>query len=241
MSALALAACLPTEEAPPERSDAERLALLKQYLPLVRHVASQYYPKLARFYDYDDIVAVGQMAVWAATATYREDGGASFKSYAYVSLVHRFELLRRTGRSQKRRGFVISMDEENEMGEPRHQYAGTDRSQDECLETIEGKALLTEVLGRLSPRERHVIEQRFVEERTFESIALDWEISRERIRQIEKRAVGKLRRWLLPYYPSARGGPAPVSSRQARPLTEREIHERQRLIARKVASDSGSR
>ena len=240
MSARALAECASPEAELPARSYAERLVLLKQYLPLVRHVAGQYARKLARFYDYDDIVAMGQLTVWKSTMTYREDGGASFKTYAYISLMHRFELLRRTGRSKKRQGIVSSMDEEDDFGESRRQIRTELPAPDARLETTEAEALIGQVLGRLSPRERYVIEQRFVEERTFESIALDWDISRERIRQIEKRAIGKLRRLLLPHYPAARGGPAPVSSSQARPLTERKIQDRQRLMARKVASDSGS-
>ncbi len=236
-----LAEILPATD-PPSRPYADRLVLLKQYLPLVRHVAGQYARKLSWLHDYDDLVAMGQLAVWKCTIPYREDGGASFKTYAYITLVHRYELLRRTGRAIKRKGLVYSLDDTNEeSGEPRHQHATDEQSQDAIFEQGEGRSLLQGVMGRLTQRQRYVIEQRFVEERTLEDIAGDWGVSRERVRQIEKIAVGKLRRWLMPHYPDARGAPKPVSSRQASTKTERQIsRSRQYLATRKVASAARS-
>ena len=58
---------------------------------------------------------------------------------------------------------------------------------------------LHEALATLSPRERRIIVGRFLEEdkRTLAEIGDDFGVSKERIRQIEARALGKLRNELL--------------------------------------------
>ncbi|PLX94708.1 MAG: RNA polymerase sigma factor RpoH [Desulfuromonas sp.] len=55
-------------------------------------------------------------------------------------------------------------------------------------------------LSSLNPRERHIVEQRILvdEPRTLQELADDYGISRERIRQIEKNALGKLKGVLQP-------------------------------------------
>jgi RNA polymerase sigma-32 factor len=47
----------------------------------------------------------------------------------------------------------------------------------------------------LKPRERHIIEQRILAETpsTLQDLANEYGISRERVRQIEQNALGKLR------------------------------------------------
>jgi RNA polymerase sigma factor (sigma-70 family) len=51
-------------------------------------------------------------------------------------------------------------------------------------------------LTQLKPRERFVIEQRFYHDKTLQNIADKLGLSRERIRQIEKDALGDLRQYL---------------------------------------------
>ena len=50
-------------------------------------------------------------------------------------------------------------------------------------------------LSVLKPRERHIIEQRILAEspRTLQELADEFDISRERVRQIEQNALRKLR------------------------------------------------
>ena len=57
------------------------------------------------------------------------------------------------------------------------------------------KARTTKALATLSPRERHIIEQRILADTpsTLQDIADEYDISRERVRQIEQNALKKLR------------------------------------------------
>ena len=58
------------------------------------------------------------------------------------------------------------------------------------------RKLLTEAMDGLTARERHIVTQRWLRENpaTFEELGRYYNISRERVRQIETRAVQKLRR-----------------------------------------------
>lgn len=67
----------------------------------------------------------------------------------------------------------------------------------ENYEEIEKKEILSKMLDTLTPRERRIIELRFglsgENSHTLEEIGADFEVTRDRIRQIEARALRKLR------------------------------------------------
>ena len=69
---------------------------------------------------------------------------------------------------------------------------------DEVLIAQSFEEQLQHLLGQLEPKERLIIERRFglgdLEPQTLAEIGADLNLSRERIRQIEERALGKLRR-----------------------------------------------
>jgi len=60
-------------------------------------------------------------------------------------------------------------------------------------------ALLTEALSSLNERERHILTQRrLIEEpQTLEELSQEYQVSRERVRQIEVRAFEKLQKAML--------------------------------------------
>ncbi len=62
-----------------------------------------------------------------------------------------------------------------------------------------------QALAVLSPRERRIVQDRFIreEQRTLQELAEDYGVSRERIRQIEKAALDKLRQQLAPLRPGS--------------------------------------
>jgi len=72
---------------------------------------------------------------------------------------------------------------------------------DEAMAQANSLAALRQALGRLSSRERSVLRDRFglegTEERTLEEIGYQFGLTRERVRQIQSRALAKLRRCLL--------------------------------------------
>ena len=61
-------------------------------------------------------------------------------------------------------------------------------------EEVEQRDFLEHALGCLHRRERRVIEASVFEGLTFSEVAAELKISRERVRQLEARAMGKLRR-----------------------------------------------
>jgi DNA-directed RNA polymerase specialized sigma subunit len=56
---------------------------------------------------------------------------------------------------------------------------------------------LATMWSKLQPRERRVIKQRYIEDATFSEVAINFGVSPERIRQIEARALRKLRQAFL--------------------------------------------
>ncbi len=75
--------------------------------------------------------------------------------------------------------------------------------QDETVADLEEAgmrhALLTEALGSLNERERHILTQRRLidEPQTLEELSQEYQVSRERVRQIEVRAFEKLQKAML--------------------------------------------
>ena len=88
----------------------------------------------------------------------------------------------------------VGEDGTDEMGDF---IAGSEPTQDEGVSTHESETGIRALIGILSPREREVIERRFGIDRkgeeTLEGIGVDFQVSRERIRQIEDVALRKLR------------------------------------------------
>lgn len=88
----------------------------------------------------------------------------------------------------------VGEDGTDEMGDF---IAGGEHTQDEGISARESETGVRAVLKALTPREREVIERRFGIDRkgeeTLEGIGVDFQVSRERIRQIEEVALRKLR------------------------------------------------
>jgi RNA polymerase nonessential primary-like sigma factor len=66
----------------------------------------------------------------------------------------------------------------------------------EEFETEESRKLLTKALATLTPKERRVLEVRFWKDRTLEEVGAELDLTRERIRQIEKAALAKVEKYL---------------------------------------------
>lgn len=73
------------------------------------------------------------------------------------------------------------------MGDP------PDRRLVSTVETAESVDRLTHAMEKLTQREKRVIEARFWEEKEYAEIGKEFDLSRERARQIEQSAIGKLR------------------------------------------------
>ena len=66
-------------------------------------------------------------------------------------------------------------------------------SPEDSLLAAETSAIVNEVLGTLNPREKEVLHQRFSNDATYEDVSKIHGVTRERSRQIELKALRKLR------------------------------------------------
>jgi len=68
---------------------------------------------------------------------------------------------------------------------------------DQRLEDEHESSQVRQALAQLSPREQYVLNRRFADDHTLAEIANDHDLSRERVRQIEAKALKKLARILV--------------------------------------------
>jgi len=66
-------------------------------------------------------------------------------------------------------------------------------SPEDSLLAAETSAIVNEVLGTLKPREKDILQQRFVNDSTLQEVGNHHGLSKERIRAIESKALRKLR------------------------------------------------
>ncbi len=231
MSALAACSLEPIEFSPPSDSQdssefkltrEERAQAVEQWLPLVRKMAGRFMSRLGRYYEYEDLVSIGQLALWKASGTYFTNQGATFGTYSYHAVAHAFGGLIDRYRTRIRSGSrrEESLDEVDDDGEATsRQLTAPELLPDALLEGAHDCQALLVSLEILSPRYRQVLAARFVEERSLEEIAFDLGVTRERVRQLELKALTKLRKNLARALPerAATAGARPVSSTQATP------------------------
>jgi RNA polymerase sigma factor (sigma-70 family) len=228
------------EKLDPEPAD-DGSSLVKQWTPLVYLIASQYLSQLGRWYELSDLVGEGQMVIWQCSTLWDPSAGASFKTYAYHSLVHRYEYLKKSWRSHKRRGskYAESIEADREREWRRlPDLLAQDPMPEQALMSGEGCWLVQQALAALKPAQRRVLEGRFAEELSLKQVGETLGLTRERARQIEKIALGKLRKSLIAAYPDLSGAPPPTSGVGARSLTDEEAaHRRRYRSQRKVATE----
>ncbi|MEM7199130.1 MAG: FliA/WhiG family RNA polymerase sigma factor [Planctomycetota bacterium] len=68
------------------RTDAERDALVEQYLPLVRYVVARLPVTMPATLNRDDFYSVGVMGLLHAASNYDPERGASFKTFAFTAI-----------------------------------------------------------------------------------------------------------------------------------------------------------
>lgn len=184
---------------------------IARWTPLAAGIARQFHKKLWRWCEVADLVAIGVEALWRATLTYEDEHGseAQFQTYARHAIVNAFLAEGHRWRALKRKDCVLSesMDEEVfEIGQ-RRQYASELPSPESALLLAEERSSVRAAVDRLKTSEQFVIEKRLLDELTLVETGLLRGVSRERIRQIEKRALTKLRdRLKSDYGPRAKHG-----------------------------------
>lgn len=169
------------------RADSIREEIAQAFYKLNYSIASRYANKINTF---DELVCEGHFTLLRAIARFDPERGYRFSTYAMHAIRRRiFRFMQQ--RQRQRQGTDPWSDSAAavELGKGSLAYEHTLTAATTALERL---------LSELSPRERFVIRARFgwgreFEPRTLQQIADELGVSRERIRQLEQRALRKLR------------------------------------------------
>jgi len=172
-----------------ERGDAIRNTLAVVFHKLVISVASHF---VGPHFPLDELASEGHATLLRAIAKFDPDRGFRFSTYATHALRRR--LLNYLRDAQRRRTVTLSWTQEHALIDDRRWTAARERRIEQAMNDIE------QLARQLTSRERYVLRARFgwgreFEPRTLQQIADEFGISRERVRQLEARALEKLRQF----------------------------------------------
>jgi len=140
--------------------------------------------------DFSDLVSEGNVALIQASERFDFARGTRFSTYATWSIFNDFA--RRIPRERSRRA-RFATGREGQL-EALTDHRGGGRA--DAIDLEESRSSIRKMLGSLSDREQTIIARRFGlagEKRTLVQLGLELGISKERIRQLQSRALDKLR------------------------------------------------
>ncbi len=148
--------------------------------------------------SFDDMLSDGIYTLMQAVEKFDYDRGFRFSTYAYRSIARNAYRAVTTARAEQAR-FTRDADE----------WAFEQEDDQSASSMTEGvwsnlRDLMSSMLGELDRRERFIIRSRYAlgahrKVRTFQSLADKLGVSKERVRQLEQRAMSKLRAMAAEY------------------------------------------
>jgi len=182
--------------------------IVKQYKPLVIKTALRF---SHHGVPLDDLIQEGMLEVAKANRAWKSTGGANRLTWfsrpvwwAMWRLVNRARREGTTGKGKPRKGLAAKLYHDS-MDEELHGFE-SDNEGDATLHDILGSFeeppdfwlldRLRVALNRLPKREQEILRLRFVCGKTLGEIGTRFQLSRERIRQLEAEALMKLRQRL---------------------------------------------
>ena len=143
--------------------------------------------------SFDDMLSDGIVSLMQAVDKFDFSRGFRFSTYAYRAIAR--NAFRKMQQEQKEAARLANQgDQVFEL-----ESQGSSSSLDErSWERLRG--VLSELMGRLDRREQFIVRGRYAlgghrKVKTFQSLADKLGLSKERVRQLEQRAVAKLRQW----------------------------------------------
>jgi RNA polymerase sigma factor (sigma-70 family) len=170
-----------------ERGDSLRDRLLAAFYKLNLALAGRF---TNRQHPFDELASEGQFTILRAISRFDPERGFRFSTYAMHAIRRR--ILRFIGQRHRERQSVKSLGDELTPVDVRRWTLAYEKHVIRTTEVIE------RLLAQLTSRERYVLRSRFgwgreFEPRTLRDIAAELGVSRERVRQLEERALRKLR------------------------------------------------
>ncbi len=170
-----------------DRSDEVRNGLARVFLKLAASIAGRF---ASSEYPFDELVSEANVTLLIAIEKFDADRGNRFSTYATHAI--RRNLCRYlTGRRKQRQRFA---------GAGQLELVFDDRkwTRDFQLRMESIVKGMNRILDQLAPRDQFIIRSRFAlgdepRVQTLQSLAEQLGVSRERVRQLEQRALGKLR------------------------------------------------
>lgn len=142
-------------------------------------------------FSFDELLSDGIVILMNAVEKFDYDRGFRFSTYAYRSIMR--NAYRKVMDRKKENARFAAVDEETIEGSI--EESGTASMDEKTWDRL--RKMLSKFLGNLDKRERLIVRARYAlgqhrTIQTFQSIADKLGVSKERVRQLEQRAVGKL-------------------------------------------------
>lgn len=174
---------------------------IARYMPLARSFARKYAGELP-LHTFDDLLSIAMEALWRATERWVPERGATFVTFAGQCITHALWLEIKRSRAQRRipvRELLSTSPVNSDDGY--FDLPSDAKTPEEILSERAVKGTVTSLMRGLDTRRKLVIRRRYQAGATLEQIGAELGVTRERARQLEVEALGKMRRVL-----AGRGG-----------------------------------
>ena len=168
---------------------------------IAQHIASKYRAKYAPRFNYDDILSFGYTGVARALNNFKPNNGRKWSSYVYMAILasiidelRKFDHLRRTHRSEVNRGDADNIELHSINKHILFIKNNQSTEFEDAVNRMEAREVWHLIKQKLSYRQRVVVEQRFFHKLTFKEIGYQFCISYQRVEQIYRESMAKLRR-----------------------------------------------
>ncbi len=191
----------------------EGRANLSQYKSLIETVCKIEYKKMASLglIELSEVIALANYTIYYLTvnAKSEEEFTASYLTKAIKWSIrnemrrrYRWYVMKNDTAAEKEQikdavyKTILSIEEMSESENPA-QIKDSDRTPEEKAEIIELKHRICDLMKKLSPRERELIEAKYFYDKKLKDISLEFDISQSRISRIIQNALDKIKKELL--------------------------------------------
>lgn len=178
-------------------------SLLEAHAGYVRQISWRWHQRVGRWFEFEDCFQEAVIGAIVATKKFRPSEGVRWTTYATWWMLHYLRRMRRncsvikvpanvfTDPLFNRLWDLASIDVPFDDSEKTRAETLVDRSNERSREIEDAMESLSSAVDRLRPRDKDILMKR-LSGRIFDDIAGDYKISKERVRQIEERAIKEL-------------------------------------------------